>query len=206
MKSLKLNKGIVYNIIIVILVVYISTLREKQQEAVEVPANENKFFIDSPIEKKRFDSIIYRDSITEREIIKIIPVENPLNDSLLANYKQAMKENDSLKQLALYKEAITERIYEERFEDTIQTIIVETEVVGTMKSQFVKYNTRPKTIIVEHEEIKKISLYAGGFVSDINEPALGLNLNLLNREKNKIFTIGFDTEKRLHIGATFKIY
>lgn len=206
MKGLKLNKGIIYNVIIIILVIYIGHLRNKEDIVVEVPATENSFFVESPVEKVRFDSIVYRDSIHEVEVVKYIPVENPVNDTLLAKYEEAIKQNDSLKQLALYKDAITERIYEEKFEDSIQVITVESEVIGRLKRQFVHYETKPKVLTVRQPDPERISLFAGGFAYGIEDPVVGVKLNLLNKEKNKIFMVGYDTQKRVHFGVTFKVY
>ncbi|MGD2113423.1 MAG: hypothetical protein PVG07_00110 [Acidobacteriota bacterium] len=205
MNSIKLNKGVIYNLIIIALVIYIVSLRQKEEEQIIVPSQENEMTVENPIEEQRFDTVIYKDSIRNIEVVKVVKVENPVNEDLLEKYEQAIKDNDRLKQISLYKEAITERKYNQVFEDSVQTITVKSEVIGTLKTQSVHYLTKPNIISVQKEP-EKISLFAGGFAYGFKEPAFGLNLNLVNKEKNRIFIVGYDTKNVVHIGVTFKIY
>lgn len=206
MKGLKLNKSLIYNLLILILIIWIVRLYNgKGEEQIVIPSQENTMSIDNPLSVIRTDTI-YKDSIRKIEVLKVVRVENPVNEELFAEYEKAVKDNDSLKQAILFKEAVTERKYKEIYEDSVQIITVESDVVGTLTSQAVHYKTRQKTVSFEPIK-KKSSLFAGGFIyGNSEETAFGANLNLQNKEKNKIFTVGYDTKKRVHFGLTFKLF
>ncbi len=194
--------------IIAILVIYILMTGKTEPEVIHIPAQENEFTVENPVPEVRIDTI-YKDSIQKVEIEKLVYKENPVNEELLAKYKQAMTENDSLKQLKLYSEAVTERNYKQVFEDSGQTITVNSEVIGTLKLQSLKYNIKPKTIIVP-AAIKKPSFFVGGFTymdfDELGAPVVGCNIGFMNKEKKKIFTFGYDTQKRVHFGINLKLF
>lgn len=209
MKSLKLNKEFVPYVVALALILYIISVHDcKEEVKIEVPEISNSKIIEAPVERIRIDTV-YIDTGSVKNVIKLVPVENPINKELLAKYEAAMNDNDSLKQKALYLEAITERLYIETLEDSVQLITVESEVVGTLKQQTIKYKIKPKTYTIETER-RKPSLYAGGFVSSPIETAsaasVGAELLLLNKKQTKLFKVGYDTQKRLHFGVTFKLF
>lgn len=203
MKGLKLNKTIIYNIIIIVLVVWIVRLYNKEEEQIVIPSQENTMTSENPVAVIRVDTI-FNDSI--HEVLKVVEVENPVNEELFAEYEEAVRNNDSLKQVILFKDAVTERRYKEIYEDTIQIITVESDVVGTLLNQTVNYKTKPRIVSIKHEK-NKLEVFGGGFVySDFEETVFGAALSLENKDKNKIFTFGYDTKKCVHVGVTFKLF
>lgn len=205
MNSIKLNKSLIPYLVIAGLVIYILMIGRSEEKEILIQSQENTMSVENPVEESRVDTI-YKDSIRRVEVLKIVKVENPVNKELLAKYEKAVSENDSLKQLQLYKEAITERRYNETFEDSVQTISVESNVIGTLKSQVVNYKTKERTVKVQPDKLKP-SVFVGGFsYGTFEEPVFGANMNLLNKDKNKLFTIGYDTQKRVHFGVTIKLF
>jgi len=205
MNSIKLNKSLIPYLVIAGLVIYILMIGRSEEKEIVIPSQENTMSVENPVEESRVDTI-YKDSIRRVEVLKIVKVKNPVNKELLAKYEKAVSENDSLKQLQLYKEAITERRYNETFEDSVQTISVESNVIGTLKSQVVNYKTKERTVKVQSDKLKP-SVFVGGFsYGTFEEPVFGANMNLLNKDKNKLFTIGYDTQKRVHFGVTIKLF
>lgn len=181
---------------------------KKEPEVIMIPAQENEFTVENPVAEVRFDTI-YKDLIRKVEIEKIVYKENPVNKELLSKYEKAMIDNDSLKQLELFKEAVTERNYKQTFEDSVQTITVQSEVIGTLKLQSLKYNIKPRQIIIP-ATVMKPSLFVGGFsymdVKNLGAPVVGVNISFLNKEKKKSFTFGYDTQKSVHIGMNIKLF
>lgn len=205
MNSLKLNKSLIPYLVIIGLVIYILSIGKPEEKEVLIPSLENEMKIELPVEEARVDTI-YKDSIQKIEVLKIVEVENPVNKELLQKYQEAVNDNDSLKQLALYEEAVTERLYSEAFEDSIQVINVKSNVIGTLTSQVVKYRTKERSVKVESERMKP-SVFVGGFSYGIFEdPVFGASVNLLNKNRTKVFTAGYDTEKRVHFGVTIKLF
>lgn len=203
MKSLKLNKTFYLVLVIIALIIYIISIKKEQKEII-IPSVENTKIIENPVPVVKYDTI-YKDRLKKIEVEKIVKVKNPINKELYSKYEQALKENDSLKQITLYKEAITERNYKEIFEDSIQVITVKSEVTGFLNKQTINYKTKERTIVIS--ERNKPSFYVGAFAYDFtNNPSFGANLNLLNKKKTKIFTVGYDTKNRVHAGITLKLF
>lgn len=84
------------------------------------------------------------------------PIENPkpiikykkqvvVDSFLVDKYKKA---NDSLKQ-KLYESSVTKRQYKEVFEDSIQSIEVKADVIGTLNSIQASYVIKPRRIKVD---------------------------------------------------------
>ena len=203
----KLNRrfNIALYLIVAVLIVYIISIGKSEKKEIVIAPQENEMTVENPIEQQRVE-IIYKDSIVKKEVLKIVEVENPVNLVLLENYQIALDQNDSLKQLQLYKDAITERIYPVVFEDSVQVITTESGVTGRLNWQTVHYKTKERIITME-PEIVKPSLFVGGFSYALFEkPAFGLNLELLNGSQNMKFMIGYDTERRVHFGVGIKIF
>jgi len=135
---------------------------------------------------------VYTDSVTE--IIKVVKVVNPINQSLLESYKKALQDNDSLRQLELYKDAITERKYFKTYENDLQKISVQTNVVGTLKTQDIKY---------QFKEDNRFHYYVGGSLSNFKEPTVGINFGVLH--KSRIYELGIDNKKVVTLGVKVKL-
>ena len=117
-----------------------------------------------------------------------------------------MKANDSLQAVKVFKEAIKERKYTETLEDSVQVITVKSEVVGTLKRQFISYETKPQTVRFETGRDKP-KVYVGTFLSvptiENQRPAFGLNLQFTNKKQSLI--IGYDTKKQVLVGLSVKL-
>lgn len=176
-----------------------------EEMKIVIPSQENTKTIFNPIPERIYDTIYY-DSIERVKVLKVVRVENPVNKELLLKYEQAVKDNDSLRMIALFKEAVTERIYKEFLEDSVQVIQVESSVIGILKSQVISYKTKERIIKLQSEKLKP-SVFLGGFAYGLAEdPVFGIGANLLNRKKNKLLSIGYDTKKRVHLGFTVKLF
>ena len=139
------------------------------------------------------------------------PINNiiEVNNYLVEKYKKA---NDSLKS-EMYKKAVTINRYNEKFEDTFQTIWVRAKTTGTLDSLGVSYETKADTIVIDttikaQVPVKKRSITP---YVEIGVPTL-LNDNLVNKagldyKTKKNWTIGgsYDTDSRVwvKIGKTF---
>lgn len=175
---------------------------------IDIPAYENQAFIDSPMLIGRVDTV-YVDSGGVKLIKEIIEVENPVNVVLLALYEEAVRQNDSLKQLNLYRMAITEREYIETLSDSIQDITVRSKVTGTLSSQEIRYSIKPRKIAVKVPKLKR-SFYAGAYtympIGYREAPVVGFSAQLVNKKHSKIYTAGFDTQKRVMFGLTLNLF
>lgn len=141
-----------------------------------------------------------------------VEVENPLNKKLLEEFT---KTKDSLKQLQLYVDAITNRTYKEVFEDSIQTVEVTTDVQGKLLDQKIVYHIKPYTITEEVTipiEVKnKFKVFAGAEIGlpfsedDINlTPVVKGNI-LFKNSKDNIFSVGVSTDQKLWVGYNIKL-
>lgn len=206
MIDLILNRKNIPYLIIAVLLIYISMINNSEPIEINIPSEKNTVEITDPIPEVRFDTtFVYRDSI--REVINIKKIKNPLNEALLKDYEAAVKENDSLKQLQLFKEAITENTYTEVLKDSIQTVTVKSEVIGILKKQTISYDTKPKTIIVKARKIKP-SIYLSGFTSSriesFNLNSYGIKAQLIN--KKRAFGLGIDNNNNIYFELGIKLF
>lgn len=127
-------------------------------------------------------------------------------------YKEYLKLKDSIKRDSAYKDAITIREYNQTFEDTLQTIDVFTKTRGTLLEQSLSYKTKPQTITTtEKTYIKQSSTFAIG--GELGIPTAPISIkpvfkgNLIyTSKKGNTTSISYDTEGRVWIGKTFKIF
>lgn len=182
---------------------------EPEEIEVIVPSVQNELKIENPVPDVRVDTIYKTVFEKGKEIIKteIIGVANPVNKNLMNKYREAIKENDSLKQLHIFKEAIRERKYTEVLEDSIQVITVKSDVIGTLKSQLIHYETKEQVLKIDVRK-KTGSFFVGGFskvpLMENEEVTFGVKLDLV-KEKN-IISAGFDNQKNIIIGYTLKLF
>lgn len=182
---------------------------EPEEIEVIVPSVQNEFKIENPIPDVRVDTIYKTvfEKGKEIEKIELVGVANPVNQRLMNKYREAIKENDSLKQLHIFKEAIRERKYTEVLEDSIQIITVKSDVIGTLKSQLIHYETKEQVLKIDVRK-KTGSFFVGGFskvpLMENEEVTFGLKLDLV-KEKN-IISAGFDNQKNVIIGYTLKLF
>ena len=148
-----------------------------------------------------------QDTITISDTeVRIVNVPNPVNQELLEKYNKA---TDSLSKLELHKEAITERLYKETLTDSVQTITVSSKVIGTLKEQKISYKTNPVNIEIKSKK-PSLEVFAGGTTTIPTEVGqkigLGATLSLLNKNKSQIYSVGYDANKNVIVGVSFKLF
>ncbi len=205
------NKNILFLIVGLILGFLFNFLIYGEPEEVEVvvPSVQNEYKIENPVADVRVDTV-YKTVFEKGKVIEkieLVGVANPVNQKLMKKYNEALKENDSLKQLDIFKEAIRERKYTEVLEDSIQVITVKSDVIGTLKSQLIHYETKEQVLKIDVQK-KTGSFFVGGFskvpLMENEEVAFGVKLDLV-KEKN-IISAGFDNQKNIIIGYTLKLF
>ena len=183
---------------IVILLTVLLVTRKEQVRTIEIPEKSGSFEVSRP------EPIILYDTIKEAGTIQLVEVPNPVNQSLLDKYNSL---KDSLSRLEQYKEVITERTYKETFKDSTQEIIIESEVIGTLKSQKVEYKIYPQTIEVVTKK-PSFNVFLGTFTSIPTKyttaPVLGANISL--KTTKTIYQIGYDTQQNVTAGISFKLF
>ena len=196
-------------IIIAIAVLFIAYLVydkfTAEPEIVEVPVT-----IEVPVPGK--DGEIIRDTIL---VPTAVYVPNPVNDTLLKKYQEA---KDSLTQLELYKDAITTRVYNEKFEDDVLTINVETKVQGRMLDQDISnYYVKPSTVVLDTTltiEVPKKINFLGGVELGLPLSSTGLQPNTPNVKFNlgvqttngNLWQAGIDTQRNVYLGYSIKLF
>lgn len=139
---------------------------------------------------------------------KFIEKENPINKELLAQYT-ALK--DSVSKLNLFKEVITEKEYNEVYEDDVQIISIYTKVQGSLLKQAPKYKIKPFNIVskdtvqINYNKPERNKILGG---LEIGKPVVGDiifkgNVYLQNKRGN-ILSAGYDTEKTWWAGYILK--
>jgi hypothetical protein len=128
-------------------------------------------------------------------------------------YDRYLQLKDSIQRDSMFKEAIKINEHVQQFEDTLQTIEVYSKTRGNLLEQSVKYTTKPQAITVKDSvKIKKKNHL--NFGAELGVPTInGLELtpvvkgNLIFRnKKGNTFSLGYDTEGKVWIGKTWKIW
>lgn len=201
-----INKKYVPYYIIAALLLYILMIGKKETVEIVIPSKTGSVEISNPKPEKEVDTV-YIDTTDQTKGFRLVEVENPLNQELLQKYEEAVKANDSLQAVKVFKEAIKERKYTERLEDSVQVITVRSEVVGTLKRQSIAYKTKEQVIQVKTKRIRP-SVYLGGFsnLPTIPEglPTFGVQVQIAN--KKRIITFGIDNQKQIHVGLALKLF
>lgn len=178
-------------------------LWNREQETITIPPQASSITIEAP------EPIVIYDTIIKEGKTEYVAKENPINEELLSKYKNSL---DSIEKLKLYSLAITERKYFEVFNDSVQKITVESNVIGTLTKQKISYITKPKEITILKPS-NRLEIYLGGNISvPVVNPAgslldpLGVGLELQVLTNKNIFKLGIDTNKQLQGGISFKIF
>ena len=202
MVSKILNKKNIPYFIIASLLIYIFMINSSENVEVVIPAKKNSKVITDPNPVILYDTIFSEGK--ERIVEKLVEVKNPVNEELLQNYNKAV---DSLERLQIFKDAVTERKYVEFLSDSIITIEVESSVIGHLKKQDIRYETKPQKITFETGKIKA-GVFIGGFTTlpleEGRSPSIGGQIQLVN--KKKVFSIGIDNKKAIHLGYSIKLF
>lgn len=192
-------------IIILGLVGYISLAPKKiVTKVVKVPSKRGVKIIKEPIEVVKYDTIIINNVVQ-----RIDKVENKLNKELLKKYEKAKKERDSLQLDNVFKKAITERKYKEQLSDSVIDVVVYSDVIGTLSRQKITYTTKPQEYYIKQKK-KRSKMYMGGFtrvgLNGYENIAFGVDLQFVNKKQNKMFKFGYDNQKFVTIGVSFKLF
>ena len=186
-----MKKYIPYIVIAILLAILV--FRKQETVTITVPEKKGQFVVVEP------EPVIEYDTIYKAGETKLVEVPNPINQELLEQY-QSLK--DSVAKLDFVKEAITKRTYKETFRDSTQQITVESKVIGTLQSQKVDYTIFPQQIEVKTKR-PQYSLYAGTYSILQPNTSIGAKLTLQAAKTN--YTIGYDSNKNLMAGISFKI-
>ena len=161
-------------------------------DVIITPPKQGEFNTSKPISIK-VPEYIYQDNTDT------IKLENPLNKKLEAEYKQALKEKDSLKLKLLYLESIQIRKYHEKYEDKNILIDIFANTTGTLDSIGVKYKTKSDTIPIKKTVFKLSAGPSLEFNPNTFKMDLGVN-GAIENKKGNIFIFGANTNKDLKVG------
>lgn len=183
--------------ILVAILSIILFFRKPETVSITIPEKTGQFERDST----QLKPVIKYDTLIKEGKKEMVRVANPINQDLLKRYKDL---NDSVSRLEQYKEVITERTYKETYTDSTQSITVESEVIGTLKSQKVDYKIFPQTIEVK-TKTQKYHLYGG--ISTIITPTPTIEPKLTLQSPKMLYSVGYNlNEKALTAGIQIRIF
>jgi hypothetical protein len=196
------------HLIILGLLVFIFIGSQKKAEnttkqKVVVPERKGEFKSPSAIIniKGKKDSIIWKD--------KIVRTENPINKKLAEDFIASQKENDSLKILKLYLDAIEEVDGTYVFNDNYLKLEVATKTRGKILKITPKYTIKEREEILQVKQKETVfALYAGAGLNTtttVEKLTPEVNLGFQNR-KGSILTFKYGiTDKSIGIGYSLRI-
>lgn len=177
-------------------------------------------FLVKGLTEKSEPEYIYREVKVEVPVVehvfdtieKPVPVVKKEVEIDSTYYEEYLKLKDSAQKDSLFRETIKINEYDEKFEDSIQTINVYTKSRGEVLEQSVKYKIKPREVSVidsfkvENKIHVNLGLELGVPTTQqfSNKPVLKGNLMLVTKKKN-IYHISYDTEGRVWVGKTWKI-
>lgn len=117
---------------------------------------------------------------------RTIKIPNPVNDSLLNAYTAAMAENDSLKQLLLYVDAIQLRTFTNTFEDDYLNLSIKGQVQGYLQYLKPEYTIKERSLEVESPEtaLRILAGFEFGANKQLTDFPIKLNLGMQNAKGN----------------------
>lgn len=205
---IKNNYKIIPYLIILGLLVYIFISPQKKEtktatQKVIIP--EKKGYIKNPIVIIKYkgvkDSVIWKD--------KIIRTENPVNKKLAEDFILSQKENDSLKSLKLYLDAIEEVDGTYVFNDKYVKIEVNTKTRGEILKISPTYTIKEREEILQIKQKQTVfAIYAGAGLNTtttLEKLTPEANLGFQNRNGSiLIFKYGI-TDKSVGVGYSLRI-
>ena len=114
---------------------------------------------------------------------------------------------DSLAQIQAYNKAIEINAFKQRFNDDYIDAYVSGNVAGNVKEIRLDYVIKPQTISIDASKPKN-HLYLGVNVANnlqLDKPLFSAELGLMNK-KGDIIKAAFDTEKRIYLGYSKKLF
>lgn len=153
-----------------------------------------------PIESKEITKIVYHDSIIT------VPT---VNQDLMDKYISTLEENDKLKNIQQYADAIRINKYKQTYEDPNIKIDIEAETEGKLLSLKPNYVWKSQKINVPieipqpKERVFSMNIGAGlNTTKQLDKLEPTVNLDLVNKKGNTL-SIGYGTEGT--ISANYKI-
>jgi len=159
---------------------------------------------------KQYDTIYFPEPIKtiEKKYVYVtktdtIERENPLNLYYFRKWKERVesrKVDDSL-----FFDAITEREYNQVFEDSASKIEIYSKVQGTLLSQSPKLTIKPQTVKVPYRRFTVLSGFELSNTSKLDEFAAKATIGVQNKS-GMIYRAGYDTNKNISVGLDFNIW
>ena len=204
------HKLILYSTIVFLLVfIFIQrgctaqTIHNTTKQKVIVPEKKGEFKNPTAIIniKGKKDSIVWKN--------KIIRTENPFNKKLAEDFILSQKENDSLKSLKLYLDAIEEVDGTYVFDNKDLKLEVYTKTRGEILEIIPKYTIKEREEIVQVKEKRTVfALYAGAGLNTtttLEKLTPEVNLGFQNK-KGSILTFKYGiTDKSVGVGYSLRI-
>jgi len=83
----------------------------------------------------------------------------------------------------------------------LQTITVESEVIGTLKSQLITYQTKEQKFDLTPVKTRNWGVYAG-----LNFDFQSVGAEILLAKPKTIYTVGMDLQQNINVGIAFKLF
>lgn len=172
--------------------------QNKEPEKIEIPIER---IVPVPVIRREFDTIV-----PDPKTVVIKEVDSTV-------YKDYLKLKNSIQKDSAYKDAITIREYNQVFEDEYATDTVYSKVRGYLLNQSLRSKTKPRTITFRDTITiqPKNSFGIGGELGiptkrglDVS-PVIKAGVYFKNKKGN-ITSFSYDTEGRVWVGRTFKIF
>lgn len=195
-----LKISVLVNIVLISILVFLFSGKE---EVIDPVVETKTVYIEVPAKEGKLDTVY---------LPQPYPVTNPVNQDLLDKYESL---RDSVARKELFKEAITENEYKETYEDSIVKIDVYTKVRGTLLKQASNYFVKPSrlaykdTVTIIKPYTPKVHLYGGLEVGIPTENIINPSIKgtlMFQDKKGNMLTAGYDTNKTIWLGKTWKFF
>lgn len=202
------HKIILYiTILSLLLIIFVqrscSSQNSQIKQKVVIPEKYGEFRIPTDIinHEGKKDSVVYKN--------KVIITDNTFNKKLAEDFILSQKENDSLKALKLYLNAIEEKEQTYIFDNKDTKLEIYTKTRGEILNITPKYiiKEREETVLVKNKETV-FALYAGGGISNntsLNNFIAEAHIGLQNKSGD-IISAGYDTQKNISIKYSRQIF
>lgn len=172
--------------------------QNKDPEKIEVPIER---IIPVPVIHREFDTIV-----PDPKTVIIKEVDSTV-------YKDYLKLKDSIQKDSAYKDAITIREYNQVFQDEYATDTVYSRVRGYLLEQSLLHVSKPRNITIR-DTITVYPKNSFGVAGEVGVPTKrGLDVSpvikagiYFKNKKGNATSFSYDTEGRVWVGRTFKIF
>lgn len=172
------------------------------KQKVIIPKKEGEFTTPTAIlhDKSKKDSIVWKD--------KIIKTENPFNKKLAEDFILSQKENDSLKALKLYLDAIAEKEETQIFDNKDIKLEIKIKTRGELLGVIPKYTIKEREEVLDVKSKETVfAVYAGaGLKTNVELGVLSPTANLgVQLKKGDIISLQYGLDKSIQVGYSFRI-